>query len=313
MFKKKNLLSKLLLKYTNKNAYKEYKWELKNYHQQSFFCEFKGDKRLNSLTKIKNLLNSHNEINVNHSGNAGDIIYALPTLRKLHELTCAKINLYLRLNQPLVLSGALSHPLGNVMLNEKMVDLLTPLLLKQDYINLVQPYTNQNIHIDLDFFRSGVFPLDRGNIARWCGYITGVSPDLWQRWLTVEPNEKYSNTILLARSGRYQNSLLDFSFLKKYTNIKFVGVSSEYEEMKKYIPNLEWAQIDNFLELAEIIAGCKFFIGNQSFPFSIAEGLKVPRILEVTFEVINVIPEGPNGYDMLYQEHFEDLVAKLAE
>lgn len=311
MFKKRNPLSKLWLKFTNKNGYKEYKWELKNYYQQSFHYAFKGDKRLNSLPMIKEILKLEDHLNINHSGNAGDIIYALPTLKKLHELTGAKINLYLRLNQPMVLSGELSHPLGNVMLNQRMTDQLTPLILKQEYINLVEPYTDQPIHIDLDYFRSGIFSLDRGNIARWCCYITGISADLWIKWLNVTPNTNYNQTILLARSGRYQNITLDFSFLKNYKNIKFIGVSSEFLEMKKIIPKLEWVQVNDFLELAEIIAGCKFFIGNQSFPFSVAEALKVPRILEVTSDVINVVPEGPGGHDVLFQNHFEALVNQL--
>jgi len=313
MFKKRNLLSKLWLKHTNRPLYKEYKWELKNYHQKLFNYEFKGSQRLSSLPKIKEILKSAPEgLNVNHSGNAGDIIYALPTLKKLYELTGTKINLYLRLNQPLVLSATLSHPLGNVMLNQKMLDLLAPLLLKQEYINLAQPYNGQNIHIDLDYFRSGIFPLDRGNIARWCGYVTGVSADLYKKWITVVPNKTYVQTIILARSGRYQNISLDFSFLKAYKNLKFVGVPSEFEEMKKQIPDLQWAEVNNFLELAEMIAGCKLFIGNQSFPFSIAEGLKVPRILELTTDIINVVPEGPGGHDVIFQDHFEALVHDLA-
>lgn len=312
MFEKRNLISKWWLKYTDKSAYKIYKWELKHYHQQQFNNLFTSGNRLNSLPKIKSILTETDTLNVNHSGNAGDVIYALPTLKKLHELTGAKLNLYLRLNQPLILSSTLSHPLGNVMLNQKMVNLLLPLLEKQPYINLIEPYTNQHIHIDLDVFRAGVFPLDRGNIARWCGYITGVNADLWLPWLSVTPRQEFNQTILLARSGRYQNVNLDFSFLAQYKNVKFIGVASEYEEMKKQIPDLAWCEVKNFLELAETIAGCKLFIGNQSFPFSVAEGLKVQRILELSTDIINVVPEGKGGYDILFQDHFESLVSDLS-
>jgi hypothetical protein len=69
--------------------------------------------------------------------------------------------------------------------------------------------------------------------------------------------------------------------------------------------------VSNFLELARVIAGCKFFIGNQSFPFAVAEGLKVPRALELCFECPNVIPEGPQAYDFLYQPQFEKIVREL--
>lgn len=313
MFKKKNILSKLWLKFNDKKAYRVYKWELKNYHQKLFHLEFTGSNRLNSLERIKEVLKISQTLNINHSGNAGDIIYALPTLKKIYELTGAKINLCLKLDQPIVLTGNLSHPLGNVMLNQKMVDLLNPLLLKQEYISTVENYTPEKvIHIDLDFFRSGIFPLDRGNIARWCCYTTGVSADLWKKWIDVTPNQNFKDTIIIARSSRYQNTTLDFSFLSRYKNTKFVGVSSEFLAIKEFIPNIEWLEVANFLELAEVIAGCKLFIGNQSFPFSIAEGLKVPRILEPSFEIINVVPEGEGGHDVLFQDHFESLVLLLA-
>ena len=81
--------------------------------------------------------------------------------------------------------------------------------------------------------------------------------------------------------------------------------------MKQSIPHLKWIQVNDFLELAGIIAGCKLFIGNQSFPFSIAEGLKVPRILEVYYKAANVIPEGENAHDFYFQEHLEELVSRL--
>jgi hypothetical protein len=311
-FKKRNLLSKLWLKHTDRTKYKQYKWEYKNYQQDEFINYFTGDERLNTLEKIKEFCSDHPELNINHSGNAGDIIYALPTIKKIYELTGTPVNLYLKIGKPLVLSGYMSHPLGNVMLNQKMVDMLGPLIASQSYINKCETYTDQKIHIDLDIIRSKIIPLDRGNIARWCGYITGVTPSLWQNWLTVEPDTNYADKIIIARSERYRNSSLNYSFLKKYDNLVFVGVKSEYDDMRKAIPDLQWLQVDDFLALARAIAGCKFFIGNQSFPFSIAEGLKIPRILELYYHIANVIPEGENAYDFFFQEHFEALVKELS-
>ena len=206
----------------------------------------------------------------------------------------------------------MSHPLGSIMLNQKMAEMLFPLINSQDYINKCEIYNGQSIHIDLDIFRSNAIPLDRANIARWCGYITGVTPELWKSWLTVMPHSEYKDQIVLARSERYRNPSIDYSFLKAYQNITFIGISSEYEDMRKAIPHLKWVQVNDFLTLARIIAGCKFFIGNQSFPFSIAEGLKVPRVLEAYYEIPNVIPEGDSAYDFFFQEHFESLVAQLS-
>ncbi len=311
MFKKRNLASKLWLKYTDRPAYKTYKWELVNYKREQFINFLLGSERLNSLPKIKALSSVTGELNITHSGNAGDVIYALPTLKKIHELTGAKINLCLILGKPLILPEYSTHPLGNVMLNRKMADMLIPLIGEQAYINTCDLYNDQKIDIDLDYFRAGLIPQDKGNIAHWCGYITGVTPDLWRPWLSAKSNTDFENTIVVARSARYQNKTIDYRFLNKYDSLKFVGVESEYREIKKYLPKIEWVQVNNFMELAQVIAGCKVFIGNQSFPYSIAEALKVPRILEVAFEIINVVPEGENGHDFLFQDHLEALVEEL--
>lgn len=311
-FKKRNLLSKLWLKHTNRAKYKTYKWELGNYRETQYANFLLGSKRLNTLNKISAIANVEKVINVLHSGNAGDIIYALPTLKKIHERTGLGIDLHLGLNKPLVLKNYTDHPLGNVMFNQRMADMISPLINSQPYINNCRVYTDQNIDIDLDYLRAGLIPLDKGNIARWCGYITGVTPDLWQSWLTVKPNPDFTDTIIIARSARYNNGYIKYDFIRKYQNLVFLGVESEYQEIKKSIPNIVWKPVNDFLQMAEIIAGCKLFIGNQSFPFSIAEGLKVPRVLETSFEVINVVPEGPGGNDFLFQEHFESLVGELS-
>ena len=311
MFKKRNILSKLWLKHTDKTRYKLYKWELQNYQLEEVTNFYTGNNTLNTLEKIITESKPLGYINVMHSGNAGDVIYALPTLKKLHEVSGLPVNLYLRLNQPLVLSGYLSHPLGTVMLNEKMVALLKPLIVEQKYINLCEAYTDQKIHVNLDIVRSKTISLANANIARWYGYFTGITPQLWKPWLSVTPNAAYAKTIVLARSERYRNASINYGFLKQYDNLIFIGVKSEYEDMKQSIPHLKWIQVNDFLELAGIIAGCKLFIGNQSFPFSIAEGLKVPRILEVYYKVANVIPEGENAHDFYFQEHLEELVSSL--
>lgn len=312
MFKKRNFFSKLLLKHTDRVGYKRYKWELQNYELEQITNFYTGKNVLDTIAKITAESKASGHLNVLHSGNAGDIIYSLPTLKKMHELTGAPINFYLRLNQPLILSGYLSHPMGNVMLNEKMAAMLSPLIEAQEYINSCLIYDDQKIHIDLDVVRSKTISVSSGNIARWYSYFTGVTPELWKSWLTVQPDKSYADTIILARSERYRNPAINYSFLQGYNNIAFVGVKSEYDEMKKIVPNIEWVQVADFYQLAAIIAGCRFFIGNQSLPYAIAEGLKTPRILEVYSKMANVIPEGENGYEFYFQNHFEELVHRLS-
>ena len=60
-----------------------------------------------------------------------------------------------------------------------------------------------------------------------------------------------------------------------------------------------------------IIKSCKFFIGNLCFAYSIAEGLKTPRLLETCPDFPVVFPHGDNAYDFYHQIHFEKLFKSL--
>ena len=226
MFKKRNLFSKLWLKYTDRPGYKTYKWDLINYQGQQYTNLLSTTGKLTDISKIQAAAKVANQLNLQHSGNAGDIIYALPTIKKIYEQTGVPINLYLKLGRTVILPNYNSHPMGNVMLNEKMANLLFPLIRAQPYIHSCELYNDQHIDIDLDYFRAGLIPQDKGNIARWCSYITGVSPELWKQWLIVEPDKEYKDIIVIARSGRYRNMDIDYSFLNAYKNIVFVGIES---------------------------------------------------------------------------------------
>lgn len=294
---------KIWLKITNKTKYKAYKRQVLDYKIIKKFSEFSPC--------YQQFGYQDKSLSVVHSGNAGDIIYALPTVRELANITGKPVNFFLKINQPLILGSGYQHPLGNVMLNVEMANNIIVLLQNQPYINHVEIYDNQNIDLDLDNFRDSPLMLDRGNIARWYFYVTGIYTNLALPWISVEPNQDFKEHIVVARSSRYRNPIINYKFLEQYDKVSFVGVKSEYEDMRKTVKNIQYIEVNNFLDLAKIIKGCKFFIGNQSFPFSIAEGLKKERILETFYEAPNVIPEGENGYDIYFQQHFEMVVKML--
>lgn len=308
-----NYLKKVWYKFTNTEKYKKYK-QFYSHHKLTNKLQKFEDAGLNTtLEEIVSKSKNSSEINVLHNGNAGDIIYSLPLIKKLNELTDKPVSLILKINEPLTIGNGYEHPLGSVILNQKMVDNLAPLLEAQEYISKIGVLKDQIIHLDLTLFRKAGFALDKGSIARWSFFTTGITADLGKAWLTLKPNQTFADYIVLARSSRYNNTLVNYSFLSKYQHLVFVGVQAEYEEMKKSIPNLKWQQVNDFLELAQIIAGCKLFIGNQSFPFSLAEGLKVKRLLEVFYQIPNVLPEGYGGYDFVFQKHFESLVTSIMQ
>ena len=63
--------------------------------------------------------------------------------------------------------------------------------------------------------------------------------------------------------------------------------------------------------MAQIIKSSKFFIGNECFAYSVAEGLKIPRLLEASPDFPVVFPSSDNGYDFYHQNHFEKFFKKL--
>lgn len=247
-------------------------------------------------------------VSFKHSGNAGDLIYAIPTMLAIAQ--GKPIHLFLHEGQPGVY-GKNPHPMGDVMLNSNMVSMLQPLLWHQHSIISCDPFRGQIVDFNLDLFREFPIMLNRGNIARWYFLVFGVTADLSQPWLRAPIDEDYNDAIVIARSQRYHSPGISYDFLRDYGRCVFVGVEEEFQDMVKMIPQLEFRRVNDFLEMASVIRGSKLFIGNQSFPFSIAEGLKVKRMLEVYHQTPNVSPEGPNAYDFCFQPQFEKIVSEL--
>ena len=251
-----------------------------------------------------------NTVHFKHTGHAGDVIYAIPAMKAL--ANGKKIHLYFELHQPnRDFTKQMKHPNGNVMLNEKSVAMFAPLMEQQKDIHFFRAWNNEPIHYDLTAFRSFPFDYRMYSITRWYFLTFAVSADLGKPWLEITPDKKFSDKIVLARSSRYHTPGISYSFLSSYSNLIFVGVEDEYEAMKLQIPALRYQPVAHFAELASIIAGSKLFIGNQSFPFALAEALKVTRILEVYHQCPNVVPEGPGAYDFCYQPQFEKIVSDI--
>ncbi len=291
-FEKLNEFQKILLRLRNHEEYRNYR-----------FLD-----KLQNVTPPAFETPQGNDVHFKHSGNLGDIIYALPAIYVLSK--GKKIHLHLHVNQK-ANYGKMKHPLGNTMLSENMVSLLQPLLHAQQNFVTCDIYNSQSIDFDLDKFREYPFNLRTGNLARWYFLTFGINADLGKPWLQASNDTSVKDAIVIARSSRYRSPGIDYSFLQKYSRTIFMGLQEEYEDMKKMIPSIEYRQVKNFADLASVIAGCKFFIGNQSFPFSIAEGLKVKRVLELYHRSPNVNVEGPNGYDFCYQPQFEKIVNDL--
>jgi hypothetical protein len=299
-FARFNTLRRILLKLRDRDRYYELKMDAKRLEFIEGFDTFE-------LPKTP-VIAPGRLATFKHSGNAGDLIYALPSLRVLAGKFGAKLSL--ELNVPLR-NRKLVHPLGGVQLNQKMYDMLEPLLSRQEYINELAVYEGGAVDYDLDVTRDAPFRTDRLGICRWYFYVFGITCDLSQPWLKVDPDPSFKNRIVVARSKRYRNLTFSYKFLEQYGAPVFVGLADEYEDFRSQVPQSEWVEVKDFYQLARIIAGSRLFIGNQSFPYSIAEGLKVPRVLELDPGMPNVVPAGEHGYDVLYQRQFEAIIRRF--
>ena len=145
-------------------------------------------------------------------------------------------------------------------------------------------------------------------------HLTGVQTDMSVPFLESDNHSSIQNNIIIVRSPRYRNDFINYNFLNKIKEkIICIGLRQEFEDLKQYIQHLEFYDCKDFLELSRIIKSCRLFIGNECFAYSVAEGLKVPRLLEASPDFPVVYPIGNKGYDFYHQIHFEKLFERLYE
>ena len=302
-------IKKLFYKLTNKDRHFHYKMKLKKaadvkQNIRLFKTEFKQ-----KIINIQKNIENKKELSFLHYGHLGDVVNSLPVIKELSKTH--KCNFYIQAKKPLEPNARHYKRFGDyVFLTDANVDMLLPLFMNQPYIHKVDKYTNQEIDIDLNLIRE--MPIDVNiDSVRWYSQLTGIHTDLSVPYIFAEPHDVIKNKVTIMRNVRRKNYFTNYKFLKKYENLLFIGLNDEYEDLKKEVPNLEFYDCKDFLEMAQIIKSSKLFLGNLSFGYTIAEGLKIPRLLESVPEFPLVYPNGKNAYDFYFQEHFEKLFSYL--
>ncbi len=295
----KKFLLKNWYKFSNQNKYKRLKLE-ENIEKRVKFYKSNIE---NQIYDIQKKIKENKKLNFIHSGHVGDLLYSLPVIKELSKNhDCC---LYIKKNRAINVEY-FGHPSGNVLLNENIINKLLPLLRLQPYFKSVEIYNNEKIDINLDLYRD--IPI---NISfhqfRWYVHITGVHINMGDPYLFVEETKNFHDKVVILRTFRNRNHFINYKFLKNYKNLLFVGLENEFDDLKKEIPNLEFYDCKDFLEMAKIIKSSKFYLGNLSAGYAISEGLKVPRLLEACSDFPAVYPIGNNSYDFYHQCHFETL------
>ena len=253
------------------------------------------------------------------SSPAGDLISFLAGIKQMYHDTGKKGIIYQRLNMVGIGYSDSIHPYSNsegepVCMTKEVFDMLSPLILSQEYIEGFLVYTGEEVDFDFDLIRLERYTgQPNTSLSRWYSYVfPQMSSDLSLPSIELHGGE-LNNKVVINFTQRYRNHIIDYTFLREHENkIVFAGLKKERDLFCEHWGlNIPLLEVNDFLELAKVIKNSHFFMGNASMCFQIAEALKVPRILETFPRMPNVIPTGKMAYDFYAQSAVQYFFNKL--
>lgn len=222
-----------------------------------------------------------------HFGMIGDLIYSLHFCLQIAQYyNQEKFNFHIQTDVPFEPSICEKSSRGgrHVFFTKQEGQFIKPLLEAQPYINQVTigPTIPEGA-TNLSNFRQLPLNLGAGDIREWYYQLIAnfLPKEFWKKILFINPNPKFKDKVLFTLSERYNNCFVDFNDLKPYKDkLVFIGTEKEYNIFTKNYFEMEFAgRFNNLLQIGEVIAGSKAYIANPTGLFSIAEGLKMPRLL----------------------------------
>lgn len=253
-----------------------------------------------------------------NSFNAGDLITMLPGMQKLYRETGKKAVIYQKIDVLADYDHRTPHPVKNsngkqVCMNEGLFYLIKPLIEAQEYVSGFYIWHGENVDFDLEATRTKNPEVMRGGLIHQWPMLTipELQCDLSIPWLNVEPI--VSNSVFINFTGRYRMQGIHYLFLSEHQeDVIFLGLPEEHLKFcNQWGVDIKHKPVKNFLELARLIAGGRFFLGNQSFCWHLADAMKKKRILEVSHEFPNTFPTGANGAAFISQKALEYHFNKL--
>lgn len=229
-----------------------------------------------------------------HTGNNGDILFSLNFVKELHEnLNISLDEFFIQTN--VEMKYAQMHPNGNVGMTEGAAKFIKPLL---EYTKLFRKVSygdkipdDGNI-INLSTFRKMTINFQAGNIQSW--YYQLISEHLPQDYSKAniiinqeDIDYRFKDKIIISKTSRYNNVFVNWKCLDDFKDkFMFIGLEQEHQDFCNNYFDVSYYKVNDMLELAKILAGCKGMIGNAGGNFSLAEVMKIPRVL-VSCEFIN--------------------------
>ena len=244
-----------------------------------------------------------------HPGLIGDMIYPLNFCIELADARGdERFNFHIQTNVPYKpnVMQIKSRKNKTVRLTKEQAEFIAPLLEAQPYIEKVtigDEIPAGAVNLDVSKMRLNTIGGDmRDYVYQLIGYI--LPREFWKKVIAVEPNDKYKNKILFTLSERYVNCFIDYKQLEQFKDdLVFIGSEQEYKVFCQKYWVMDYAgKMNSLLEISQLLEGAKGYVGNQTGIFSLAEQLKVPRLLmsgdyvdvngQVNIGPKNVLPQG---------------------
>lgn len=237
-----------------------------------------------------------------HPGKIGDLLYSLHYCAEYaaaHGWSCFDFNILTGV-APIQISPKWNDP--KPLLSEKDGEFIKPLLEVQSYINIVT-VNGPDKGIELSKYMCCSLNQMGGDIRDYYYQVDGnmYPRTFWQQLIYVDRDAKYSgyrDHIVIGRTGRYGNVLIDWKALEGYADrLVFLGTDEEHERFCKEcfdVTGMIPGEGDSLLDCARLMASCKGYVGGQSGMYALAELMKVPRVL-ITPDWM--IPEGAQPVD----------------
>lgn len=237
-----------------------------------------------------------------HSGDLGDLIYSLPAVRALgggmlllsanhdEDMLALQRRGYKSNRFP---TGINKYDESSSGLTNDSIVSVTNLLLQQPYITAVQTWDGEDVDYDLDLWRTRRTDYFRESICYSHARVFNVHRQIGRSaWLTTPSlGVVKAVSVVFARSQRYHNP--EFPWRDIYSahgrEAVFVGYAEEHYAFEKEFGSITYLPTKDILDLAKIIRSARLFVGNQSLPYALAEGLKVTTIQETSPHILNCI------------------------
>ncbi len=248
-----------------------------------------------------------------HAGDLGDIIFSLPTIRALG-------------GGRLVLSPHLgdlqADTKPSVAMTRARAAILHELLVRQPYISgvdVVEGHWEDRGGYNLNKFRNFV-ALHRHDPNPTVTNLAHLHLIAFQQslshadssWLQVDfPWCPVDRPIVIGRSRKIHRTGFPWTgLLDRYAaQMLVLGTKEEWDSFQPWHARLQWIRTSDLFGAATILARASVYIGNESALFAVAEGLKVPVVLERVFQNRNMF----NRETGLYNETDFDKIVKFIE